>query len=73
MVTDLCHDFHGEAFGDCNHCCLKQAQVSDGPTARGKLHLRIRIIMVWCWVWFGWFNYTSTHKVYAGKFCNFRC
>jgi hypothetical protein len=47
MVTDLSQDFHGEAFGGPYYSCLKQAQVSDGPTARGKLHLGIRRFMVW--------------------------
>jgi hypothetical protein len=49
-VTDLSQDFHGEAIGDPHYSCLKQAQVSDGPTARGKLHLGIRMFIVWYWL-----------------------
>jgi hypothetical protein len=42
-VTTLGQNFHEEALGDSNHCCLNKAQVPDGPAARRELHLWIKI------------------------------
>ncbi len=53
-VTDLSQDFHVEAICGPHYSRFKQALVSDGPTARGKVHLWIRfghIRFGFGWVW----------------------